>query len=126
YDSYSDKIVFFGRGFTGRMSATDGTGYKEFFTGAGDFDQGAVDGLGHAFVAGGSAITLVDYRVSGDITSPDVIRIVGGFGGIDDVAPLSGLGAPPAVPEPASVTLVGIGAASALGYRLRRRKPASV
>jgi hypothetical protein len=51
--------------------------------------------------------------------------MLGGFANIDDVAPLSGLGSNPTVPEPASLTLVGIGAASLAGYKWRRRKPAA-
>ncbi len=36
--------------------------------------------------------------------------------GLDDLAPLIGGGAPPSVPEPSSIVLLGIGALSLLGY----------
>ena len=71
YDPYTGLITFFGKGYTGTM-AGDGTGYTQSSTQfIGDFDQGAVDGQGHALVAGAGAITLIDYRISGDITNPD-------------------------------------------------------
>jgi hypothetical protein len=120
YDPYSDKIVFFGGGYTGSMSAVDGSGYKQFKTTVRDFDQGAVDGLGHAFVAGAGGITLIDYSKSKDITNPDYVKYIGGFENIDDVAPLVGLGSNK-TPEPGTLTLLGIGAAGMIGYGWRRR-----
>jgi hypothetical protein len=80
YDPYSDRIVFFGAGAVGSMDATTGTGYREFdATGVGDFDQGAVDGKGHTFVAGSGGITVIDYRSSGELTNPSYIQYVGGL-----------------------------------------------
>src|SRR5262249_20544246 len=89
--------------------------------GVGDFDQGAVDGLGHAFIAGSGAITFIDYSLTGDITNPaNIIRITGGFGNIDDIAPLVGPGAPPpSVPEPSSLFLLGAAIFGLLSYRRR-------
>lgn len=84
-----------------------------------DFDQGAVDGKGHALVAGCSQITFIDYHLSGDITHPDYYTSVGGFGGIDDVAPLSGLGSNRA-PEPGSLMLVGLALAGVAATAKRR------
>jgi hypothetical protein len=49
-----------------------------------DFDS-AVDGHGHAFIAGNWQITFIDYSASGDITSAANTYIKGGFGGIDDL-----------------------------------------
>src|SRR5208283_472041 len=42
----------------------------------------------------------------------------------DQIATIRNNGFPAAVPEPASLTLLGIGAISAIGYALRRRKQA--
>ena len=121
YDPFTDLITLFGAGKTGtldsagvlKQAATDFTC---------DFDQGAVDGLGHALIAGCSSITFLDYSISGDITAPDHVFVVGGFSGIDDVAPLVGEGAPPThdVPEPSSLGLM-LGSLIGLAYIRRRR-----
>ena len=84
----------------------------------GDFDQGAVDGFGHALVAGSNSITFIDYHLSGDITHPDFTTSIGGFGAIDDVAPLTGPGSNP-TPEPGTLLLLAAGIA---GLAAARRK----
>jgi len=79
-----------------------------------------VDGHGHALVAGCGEITFIDYSVTGDIT--DIAHnfhvSIGGFNGIDDVAPLAGVGSQP-TPEPASLAVL---ATSLLGFGLARRR----
>lgn len=68
YAPFSDRMVLFGAGFVGSF-AIDGTDLQQFdVPGVNDFDQGAVDGKGHALIAGDGAITLVDYLTSGEIT----------------------------------------------------------
>ena len=125
YDKFTDLITMFGAGQTGTMNATNGSG---LLTSGGifkvsDFDQGAVDGKGHALVAGSSAITFIDYSVSHDITKPDYTTSISGFGAIDDVAPLSGAGsAPPtSVPEPGTLALFGLAGLAASRRRRTNR-----
>lgn len=113
FDPYTSLMTLFGAGHTGSFDATSGLGLKTSSTSfACDFDQGAVDGKGHALVAGCGGITLLDYSVSGDITHPDYYKYISGFGAIDDVAPLVGAGSNPGgggVPEPATLALLGMG-----------------
>ncbi|MFO0846300.1 MAG: PEP-CTERM sorting domain-containing protein [Gemmataceae bacterium] len=131
YDPFTGLMTMFGGGQVATIDPNAGNNtqitnsLKQFdVPNIGDFDQGSVDGFGHAFIAGSGAITFIDYSQSGDITNPNnTIIITGGFGNIDDVAPLVGLGAPPnAVPEPGSLTMLGIGALGALGFTWRRRR----
>lgn len=130
YDPFSDLMTLFGAGRTGTFDAADGSGLRtSAFDFTCDFDQGAVDGKGHALVAGCNGITLIDYSQSGDITNPDFFTTIGGFFNIDDVAPLAGVGAPPppppaGVPEPGTIALAGL--AGLLLASQRRRRPSSV
>lgn len=137
YDSYTGLMTMFGDGRVGTFNQsgggldvtvsaahTDAFGrFKDDLDGdvACVFDQGTVDGLGHAMVAGCDAITFLDYRMSGDITNPDHVFVVTGFTNIDDVAPLSGVGSQDfVVPEPGTLLLLG-GGLLLVAHRARRK-----
>lgn len=106
-DPFTNLITLFGGGWVGTIDPTSNT-LKTDNIGTANFDQGATDGFGHALIAGGDGITFIDYSGSHDITNPNKVIFVGGFGGIDDVAPLAGAGSNPnTVPEPASFLLLG-------------------
>ncbi len=119
YDPFTGKFTFFGDGFTGTMN-TNGTGLATHGTGVCDFDQGAVDGQGHALVAGCNGITFISYAISGDINNPDYIQFFGGFNNIDDVAPLVGAGSQNPTPEPGTLVLMGSGLLTAAGTFRKR------
>lgn len=124
YDPYTQLMTMFGAGQTGTMSAADGSGLltSGAIFGVNDFDQGAVDGLGHALVAGAGAITFIDYHLSHDVTNPDYTVSIGGFDAIDDVAPLAGPGSNPnPAPEPGMLTLLGLGLGGVAMLRRRSR-----
>lgn len=119
YDPFTGKFTFFGEGYTGTMN-TNGTGLATHGTGVCDFDQGAVDGQGHALVAGCNGITFISYAISGDINNPDYIQFFSGYNNIDDVAPLVGAGSQNPTPEPGTLILMGSGLLTAAGTFRKR------
>jgi PEP-CTERM motif len=110
YDPFTGLMTIFGAGETGTFDQSGGN-LKTSSSMACDFDQGAVDGQGHALVAGCNSITFIDYSLSHDITHPDKVIVTPGFNFIDDVAPLVGAGSGGQTPEPSTVLLVGSGIA---------------
>jgi hypothetical protein len=122
FDRYTNQITFFGTTAVGRLDPNTFAYAQKSGLGS-NFDQGAPDGKGHALIAdpGTGAIAFIDYRKSGDITNPNFFTEIGGFGGIDDVAPSAGLGSQtPAVPEPSSLCLLTLGTIGVAGYCIRR------
>lgn len=72
------------------------------------------DGLGHMFIASRANGKVMEYDIA-----TNQATVVGSVAGLDDLAPVSGLGAP--TPEPSSVILLGLGALGAFGTAIVRR-----
>jgi autotransporter-associated beta strand protein len=97
YDPFTGLWTMFGGGAVATMDPSAATNaniaasLKQSIQFVGDFDQGTVDGLGHAFIAGAGDITFLDYSTSHDITHADQVIIRStdgagnGLGGVDDV-----------------------------------------
>ena len=76
------------------------------------------DGIGNLFIAATGDAQIYQYNFVSDTLMPRTFIL-----GLDDVAPASGPGAPPAtVPEPYSISFVGLGLAFGAVALLRRRK----
>jgi hypothetical protein len=123
YDPLTHDIIFSEGGTVDQFDPTTGTVVSTIFLPGNEFDQSAVDGNGHLFVASNSGnLLFVDYDATGLIGSstfsaaPFLARM------LDDVAPLSGAGStdPAPVPEPTTVLLLGTGLLAAC--RARRPK----
>ena len=126
FDPFSGLIDLFGGGNVATINPnTMAVSASVHPTGAAaDFDQGAPDGLGHALIAGSGGLTFIDYEGT-SILTPNFVTFRSGFGSIDDIAPLTGVGAPPSVPGP----IVGAGlpglilaCGGLLGWWRRRQK----
>lgn len=83
------------------------------------FDQAAVDGKGHLFVASNNGdLEFVDYSSTGNIGTASFTNNQFLANTLDDIAPLSGQGAP--TPEPGTLAMFGSGVVALTGV-LRRK-----
>lgn len=125
YDSFTGLMTLFGAGAVGTIDpGAISTSLKQRTGINADFDQGSLDGFGHAFIAGNGQITFIDYSATSDITAASGNFVSassegGLFAGIDDLAPLSGAGSN-TVPEPGSIVLLATVCAG-VAFKLKRR-----
>lgn len=129
-DPYTGLIDLFGAGDIATIDPnTLNVSASVHPTGApADFDQGAPDGFGHALIAGSGGFTFIDYEGT-SILTPNFVTFVTsgggiGFGNVDDIAPLSGLGSEGGnTPLPAALPLfaAGLGGLGLLGWRRKKK-----
>jgi hypothetical protein len=133
FDPRTGKLILVG---SGHVTQIDPSKPTEIFSdlnlsgmGFHQFDQLAVDGHGHVFIADNFGhLVFLDISVSRAVGSPDLLSIqqVGHDLRFDDFAPLVGPGSPPPeVPEPGALVLLGVGGLVLLGYGWRRRQRAA-
>jgi len=104
YDPFTDTIITMGNNCLNQLDSTGVLIATMCFPGGG-FDQGTVDGNGHAYIAQNPNIFFLDYRASG------LINDAGNFftssnvrSSLDDVAPLVGEGSTDPCPPGTSGT----------------------
>jgi len=75
------------------------------------------DGKGNLYLADSGDGNILKYNIG-----TNVATIAALVPGLDDLAPVVGLGAPSSTPEPATITLFSFGIAGLMGYCWRRRR----
>jgi hypothetical protein len=124
FDPYTGDLILFGDSHVTQIDPSKpGVIVSDLTLSLGStFDQGAVDGLGHIFIANnGGDLAFIDISKSGLVGSPDFVATPFLAGALDDIAPLVGAGSA-ATPEPASLAVMTFGGLALLGYRWRRGK----
>jgi DNA-binding beta-propeller fold protein YncE len=120
YDSFTGKLWV--TDFNGGVISVDTglTTTQEFGSPFGSGQDGIEgDGNGTLFVASRD-FHVYEFSILGHTWKQDTF-----VSGLDDLAPVVGLGSPQTAPEPASLTLLGLGVVSLAGYSWRRRKVAA-
>jgi len=91
YDPFSNTIITMGNSCLSQLTAAGLLISNNCFAG-GNFDQGTVDGQGHAFIAQNPNIFFLDYAATGLIASASFGASTSVRSSLDDVAPLVGEG----------------------------------
>jgi len=91
YDPFSNTILTMGNSCVSQLTAAGVLISNTCFAGGG-FDQGTVDGQGHAFIAQNPNIFFLDYQSTGLIASATFSTSTNVRSSLDDVAPLVGMG----------------------------------
>ena len=124
YDPFSNTLILGGDSHISQISLATNTIVGDLAVPGDNFDQGAVDGLGHIFWADNNGrMFFMDYSTTGDVgSSLNFVSNVFFKGSLDDIAPLIGAGGTNPVPEPETYALMlaGLGALGAVARRRRQ------
>jgi hypothetical protein len=107
FDPYTNTVIFSSDNTISQFDPNTSSFFDFVGLVGQEFDQSAVDGKGHLFVASNSGdITFVDYSGTGNLSTASYsnTQFLANF--LDDVAPLSGAGSQ-AIPEPGTLVLIG-------------------
>lgn len=74
------------------------------------------DGVGHLFIASRANAHVIEYDIA-----TNTATVIGTINGLDDLAPVAGLGAAP-TPEPSTLVAAGIGALTLLCRRFGKKR----
>ena len=119
YDPFSKDLVVNSGNFIQQIN-TAGT-VLGTLQGTGNFDQAAENGKGLLFVASNSgSLEFADYAATGNIQTATFVSEPFLAGSLDDIAPLSGQGAP--TPEPGTLLLLGTSVAGVAALLGRKSK----
>ena len=91
YDPSTNTIITIGSNCVTQLSAAGALMGSQCFSGGG-FDQGTVDGQGHAFIAQNPNIFFLDYSSTGLVATASFSASTSVRSSLDDVAPLVGMG----------------------------------
>jgi hypothetical protein len=122
YDPFSGDIFLFGSDQISQYDPSTGTFLgTRTFAGGGTFDQGAVDGNGHLFVANNNGnLLMIDYDATGKIydgSDPTYYQFLDDT--LDDIAPLVGPGSSNVPDGGSTAVLITLGMA---GFAVLRRR----
>lgn len=125
YDPFTGDFILVGEKHVTQVDAAGNIISDRVFSGFDSwFDQISLDGLGHAFIANNDGnLLFIDYSQTGLVGSLDDFTAKRFLAtSLDDVAPLIGPGSPgPAVPEPTTLALFGLGTSMVAGWHWRRK-----
>jgi hypothetical protein len=121
YDPNSGTLILSGADHVTQIDL-DGNILSDLQLNGAQFDNISVDDKDHVYVADRRGnILFLDIANSKRVGTPDFMMLVNVGVNVDDIAPLSGPGSNMDVPEPGSLTLLGLGGLAVLGYIRRRR-----
>ena len=92
YDLFTDSVITMGNNCLTQLNAVTGAIIGSNCFAGGNFDQGTVDGQGHAYIAQNPNIFFLDYAASGLVNAPTFSTSTFVKNAMDDVAPLVGEG----------------------------------